>query len=77
MFDAITAVVPVSTAFLEIAVGDARLRKRHASSSLNPLLRLLRQIAMRGSCLENSAWDVALWQICITDRQFSSQFGKG
>jgi hypothetical protein len=46
IFDAITAQVPVTTPFLEIAVGDTRLGKRHASSSPNPLLLLLRQIAM-------------------------------
>ena len=46
IFDAITARVPVSTAFLEVAVGDARLRKRHASFSLRTLLRPLRHIVM-------------------------------
>ncbi len=46
VFGTKTAQLPVSTAFLEIAVGDARLGKRHASSSLKTLLFLLRQIAM-------------------------------
>jgi uncharacterized membrane protein YoaK (UPF0700 family) len=46
ILDAKNAGVPVSTAFLGIAVADVQLAKEHAPSSLKALLLLLRQIAM-------------------------------
>ena len=46
IFGAKNAGVPVTTAFLGIAVADVQLGKEHASSSLKALLLPLRQIAM-------------------------------
>ncbi len=46
IYNAKNAGVPVTTAFLGIAVEDVQLGKEHASSSLKALLLLLRQIAM-------------------------------
>ncbi len=72
VLDTLTAQVSVTTAFLEIAVGDARLGKKAPSFNLKTLLLLLRLIAMHGVGVRRPCGEKALWQICPTDRRFSS-----